>query len=646
MSMSMFLNISLIGQVDTSNIDELFDMSLTDLMNQEVITSSRFIQRSVEAASSISVITADDILNYNYSTLGEALNSQRGMYLSNDRNYLYAGSRGFSRPTDYNNRILIMVDGHIFNEIVFGSGFLGNELGISMKNIEKIEIVRGPGASVYGSGAMLNIINIIMKKGSHTDGVELSAGTGSFGKSEFSALLGKKIKKTDISLSAFGGLSDGENFYFRELDAPETNYGISKGMDWENYSGIQTKLTRNNLTISSILNSRSKGIPTGAFESDLTGDVSSTDSRFFIDANYRLEITENSSLLFRGYYDDYNYSGSYPSAGVELYDASKGHWAGSEIQYNLQTGTRNVFISGIEYKQVFRSDYKEWDNSDTYFDENFPYSFFSLYLHDQYKVLKNLNLTAGLRLDHYSIYGQSLSPRLAAVYSYSDASSLKLLYSEAFRIPSMYEAFYESEGVHKSNSYIKPEKIKAIELAWGHKLGDNFYVSSSVYRFTMINLIDQILDENDGFTLFSNVGKAQGTGFESELKYQSLKKAGGYLNFSLQKTKDMNLDTKLSNSPELLIKAGCVYPLLKKVFIVPELFYETGRLTLADNKTSNVFLANLTIRTVRILKYFELSVKARNIFDQKYYLPGGYEYRQDELIQNRRNIFVQLNVHF
>ncbi|MBA4322840.1 MAG: TonB-dependent receptor, partial [Odoribacter sp.] len=135
----MSFNLSLFGQVDTTQINKLFEMSFSDLMNQEVITSSKFVQKSSEAASSIGIITADEIKNFGYKTLGEVLNSQRGMYLSNDKNYLYVGSRGFSRPTDYNNRFVILIDGHIMNEVVYGSAFMGNELAINLANVEKIE---------------------------------------------------------------------------------------------------------------------------------------------------------------------------------------------------------------------------------------------------------------------------------------------------------------------------------------------------------------------------------------------------------------------------------------------------------------------------------------------------------------------------
>ncbi len=634
------------GQIDTTNLNKLFEMSLADLMNQEIVTASKFVQKSARSASSVSVITAEDIKNFNYTTLGEALNSQRGMYLSNDKNYLYVGSRGFGRPGDYSNRIVIMIDGHITNEVVYGSAFMGNDLGLNLKNVDKIEIIRGPGASLYGSGGMLNVVNLILKKGSGTNGLLLSAGTGSFGKNELSAVYGKKIKNIDISLSGTGGYSKGENYYFQELDDPATNNGISDGMDWEKFGGFQAAITRNDFKLSGGYTTRLKGIPTGAFETDLDGDVSSTDDRYYLEASYRKELKKNNLLLIRAYYDDYYYKGSYPAGGIDLYDRSFGRWAGSEIQYYTETGKRNSIISGIEYKYIFRADYKEWDNSLTYFNDNFPFSFLSLYTHDQLTIARNLTLTGGLRFDLYSVFGHSVSPRAAMVYEYSEASSVKLLYSEAFRIPNIYESFYESEESHKSNPDIKPEKIKAFELSWGHKINERFYGSLSLYRFTMNNLIDQIMDEADSLTMFRNVNKARGTGMELELRYQSSKRNYGFVNVSLQKADDPNSGKILSNSPAIMIKSGLVFPFSRFLNFSPEFFYESGRYTLAGNKTGEVYLFNLSVSTIKFLRYFDISLKIRNLLDLKYKYPGGYEHIQDALLQDSRSLFVQLNAQF
>src|SRR6185503_16509046 len=84
----------------------LADLSLEDLMNVNIFTASKRWQTIVEAPASISIVTADEIQRYGYRTLAEILRSMRGVYIGYDRNYSYIGVRGFSRPGDYNTRVL------------------------------------------------------------------------------------------------------------------------------------------------------------------------------------------------------------------------------------------------------------------------------------------------------------------------------------------------------------------------------------------------------------------------------------------------------------------------------------------------------------------------------------------------------------
>jgi len=95
-----------------------------------------------------------------------------------------------------------------------------------------------------------------------------------------------------------------------------------------------------------------------------------------------------------------------------------------------------------------------------------------------------------------------------------------------------------------------------------------------------------------------------------------------------------------------MVKSGIVCSFSKYFNLVPEFFYETGRKTLSGNKTGNVCLINFGINSCKFLKYFEASLKARNLFNIKYYAPGGNEHIQDGLIQNSRNIYVKLTAHF
>jgi outer membrane receptor for ferrienterochelin and colicin len=91
---------------------DVMSLSIEELAQTKVFTASRHAEKSREAPSSVSIITADDIKKHGWRTLGDALASLRGFYTSYDRNYEYLGVRGFMRPGDFNSRILLMINGH------------------------------------------------------------------------------------------------------------------------------------------------------------------------------------------------------------------------------------------------------------------------------------------------------------------------------------------------------------------------------------------------------------------------------------------------------------------------------------------------------------------------------------------------------
>ena len=94
--------------------------SLDDLLNQKVSASAKYEQTVRDAAASVTIVTAQEIETFGFATLAELLSSVRSFYVSYDRNYEYVGTRGFSRPTDYNDRVLLLVDGHSINENTYG----------------------------------------------------------------------------------------------------------------------------------------------------------------------------------------------------------------------------------------------------------------------------------------------------------------------------------------------------------------------------------------------------------------------------------------------------------------------------------------------------------------------------------------------
>ena len=157
-----------------SGADQLFDLVPV------VTAASRFAQGTGEAPASISVITGEEIRRFGYRTVADVLTSVRGIYSSNDRNYTYLGLRGFAETGNYNSRTLVLLDGHRLNEPLADAAYFGLESAVAIEDIERVEVIRGPGSSLYGTNALLGVINIVSKR---TDwrGVRVGAETGNLG---------------------------------------------------------------------------------------------------------------------------------------------------------------------------------------------------------------------------------------------------------------------------------------------------------------------------------------------------------------------------------------------------------------------------------------------------------------------------------
>ena len=153
---------------------------LTSLKVDTVFGASKHIQSTREAPSSVSIVSQEDIRKYGYRTLSDVLNRVRGFYVGYDRLYHTVGVRGFNRPGDFGGRILMMVDGHRLNDGIYDSAASGNDFPLDIDLVDRIEIIRGPGSSLYGNNAFFGVINVVTRRGSSVDGTELSGSYGHY----------------------------------------------------------------------------------------------------------------------------------------------------------------------------------------------------------------------------------------------------------------------------------------------------------------------------------------------------------------------------------------------------------------------------------------------------------------------------------
>ena len=246
---------------------DLADLSLEELMKLEVETvfgASKYIQKVTQAPASVTIITSEEIRKYAYRTLADALRTVRGLYATYDRNYSYLGVRGFNRPGDYNARILLLVDGHRANDNIYDQAALGTEFPLDVDLIDRIEVIRGPSSSIYGTNAFFAVVNVITRRGRNLQGAEASAELASFGTLKGRISYGAEMKNgLEVLLSGTVYDSHGhDRLYFRDFDSPATHNGIAENVDDDQSQQLFLNLSYRDFAVRGVYGSREKGIPT------------------------------------------------------------------------------------------------------------------------------------------------------------------------------------------------------------------------------------------------------------------------------------------------------------------------------------------------------------------------------------------------
>ncbi len=606
--------------------------SLDSLLNIEVSTASKYKQSIRNVPARAVIVTDEEITNFGYETIADVLNSLPGFYSSNDRNYTYTGVRGFSRPTDYNNRLLVLIDGHKLNELYFGSASTGTEYGgIDLSIIERIEVIYGPGSVLYGTGAMFAVINLITKEGKAIDGVELSAKFGSLGYNSGSFSFGKQVSdQGSIIFNIIGGKSEGENLYFKEYDDPETDSGFSKGLDGDNYFGSRLELSYFNFSLSILGATRTKHIPTAAWEMAFNqGDPLTRDDHFYIGLHYDKNLGASRSISADLSGDYYYEEGMYAYLDEDyLYyweELTETIGYSGELRFLWDISVQNRLVTGIDIQSAPRAFYMEWDEWETYFELNNPFNVISLYVQDEYQFNQKILVNTGLRFDNYSHVGNFATPRLAIIYKLNRNTIIKSLYGKAYRVPTIAERNYFDLDVYKENLDLKPETMITKELIFQKMHGRKSSSTLSVYRNNISGLINLVADD-DGVLFNDNIDNVSTWGMD--YGYESKLNSNIEMKFNISRQNTINeLDgSRLSNSPALLAKGMFNYRIRPSINMAVELHYEDSRITIYETETEPYILTNLSLVSGGLLSNLELAFKVHNVFDTYYETPGGWEH--------------------
>ncbi len=640
---------------------DLTALPMEQLLNLEVYTASKFTQKVSEAPSAVSIITAADIKAYGYRTLADILKSIRGMYVTNDRNYSYVGTRGFSRPGDYNSRVLLLLDGYRLNDGVYDGALVGTEAIVDVDLIDRVEFVPGPGSAIYGGNAFFGVLNIITKNGKNIGGAEVSGEAASFETRKGRVTYGNRSEGgLDVLLSASNYRSRGENLFFPEFNDPATNNGVARNLDYDRYDQLFTKFSYGAYSLDVAYSERTKGIPTASFQQVFNDPRSQTvDEQAFINLKYYDKPSTSLDVQASLYYGHYAYAGDYvydyPPVTVNR-DETRSDWWGGELRLLSTAFDRHKVIYGAEFRNDVHRDQSNFDRDPfaSFLDDHRSKQTYGVYAQDEFSLSDSWILNAGLRQDHSTEDETATNPRLAVIHKFTPMTTAKLLYGTAFRAPNAYEKYYVTDGSqYKANPDLKPEKIKTYEVVLEHYLQNDFRFTGSVFSYKIDNLISLTLDPADGLFVFRNIDAAEAKGIE--LEAERIWSGGTRLraSYSWQLAKDSATGTRLSNSPRHLAKMNFTTPFFGDVWRAgTEIQYMGERTTPRGGKVSDFTVMNLTLTAERFAKNLEVSAGVYNLFDKKYADPPSTEHFDslfrylDQITQDGRSFRLKLTYRY
>ncbi len=628
-------------------------LQLEDLSKVDVVyAASKSDQKITEAPASISIITSKEIRAQGYRTLNDLLSSVRDFYITNDRQYSYIGMRGFGSLGGYNSRILMLVDGHRINDNIYDSFLTGQTDMVDIDMVDRVEIIRGPASSLYGSSAFLGIINVVTRQKKAEEGLILTSAGGSLQTVKEEIRYGGK-SDSGFHWSLQGSLVDSggnASLYYPEFNNPATNNGIAQNVDAEQSQHAYLSMGLGDWTIRGAYNNRKKIIPTGVYNTTFDDSGTYTSGqRGYAELVYLHQEGKDWELSGKASLDYANYMGNYvtgegPSRLVNI-DYSNGAWCGSEIQWTLKSLPQNKITLGAEFRDNFEETQGNYDIVTHLLDQR-QSTLWALYAQDEIRLFPHVILNLGGRFDDYSTFGGQAVPRGALIWDPFENTTLKFMAGGAFRAPNNYELYYnDGEVYQEANPELKPETIQTYEVELDQILEKHHRFTCSLFHYSARNLINQVRDPSKGLLVFQNIGLASADGLDLEYQYQSPDGFQGRVSYTLQRAQDDVTGLWIPDSPQQLAKMSLQVPLfVENLSVAGECQYNGASLGDERELTHEFALFNLKLYSARLFADgLEANLAAYNLFDTRYKLPVANYLSQETLEQDGRTLWASLS---
>jgi iron complex outermembrane receptor protein len=541
------------AQAGTSPLsDDLYSLSLQDLMDMTVTTAARHEQKISEAPAAMGVVTAEDIKQLGAISLPEALQMVAGIHFgyTNAMFMLAGGIRGFHKLPA--NKIVLLIDGVPWSFEMYGVPGL-YQIPIVLEEIERIEVLRGPGSSLYGPNAMFGVINVITKKTEDTQGTLISATAG-----EQDTFAGTLMQ---------GGAASEKCFY--RLTAGLNQMGNKDYIAWEN-DPVQ-KCWKLNATTDYLINGNSRVSLFAGYLDPSKQDVV-VESAGPVDQSgsetFQTALTYSSAapkISVKTYFKDIDWGNGY-ALGQKTLNFQMGS-RGAEMQHEFSPFDNDTLVWGANINQ----EYADGSSIGGKHTHDMP----GVFMDNTYRFAQQVGFNTGLRYDHHPNTGSTYSHRLSLLYSPVENHNFRATWGSSFRNPDFVESYYNRLSPYTNDTYIRifgqenndPEKAATYELGYIGRVTEKCLFSTNLFYTKLKDFVyfiqsgDPYLDPDLGAIVipfpFTNIGDAEQYGAEVEIQYQLTQWLNALANYTYidQKEKDDSVRELLEMTPHHMANA-------------------------------------------------------------------------------------------
>ena len=464
------ITLLLTGAYAEDQVSEYKKLSLSELMDLEVTSVSRRPEKLADSASSIQVVTGDDIRRSGATSIPEALRLADNLDVAQKTSQGWAiSARGFN--TDLSNKLLVLMDGRTVYSPLF-SGVFWDAQDYVLEDIDRIEVISGPGGSLWGANAVNGVINITTKSAKDTQGLYTEVITGT--------------AIEDLTSVRYGGVLAPDVYYrvyakYFDRDAGVLTDGSSASNDWSMWhTGFRVdaeSVPQTTLTLQGDVYGNDENLP-GGQDNKLGGGN--------LLGRWSHTLENDSDMSLQLYYDRTHLSQPVPASifspiagrltdGLDTYDL--------DFQHHLFLGERNQVVWGLGYR--FTHDVTGNAPGLGLQPSELNQNLYSGFVQDEIKLGGGVSLTLGTKVEHNDYTGVEVEPSTRLQWNFTPTQMIWGAVSRAVRMPSRidHDLRRPSTGFpfFAGNSDFESETVIAYELGYRAQLGPKVIVSVSAF---------------------------------------------------------------------------------------------------------------------------------------------------------------------